>query len=387
MLSRPVLLLTASIAIIGSNSLVLSPIAGAVAASFPGSSAADVMVAAAVYGLGTAFSALVFAPMADRIGAERSLLRAMAVLAAALGLSAFAPGIWTLCLAQAVAGLAAGAALPAIYSLSAQVAPKGRESEILGVVLTGWTLSMVVGVSLAAVLADVAHWRSVFAVFSVSAVVILVLVARTKGWGESTTGGATTSPITALRVPGVTRVLAICAAYMIAFYGLYTYLGAHLEDVLGYKTAAVGIAPLSYGLGFGAAVILDGMIDRHGTDRVAPTVFAALTLAYLSIAVFAGAYWVVMGLCFLWGLINHLGLNLIVGRLGALDPSQRGAIMGLYSAVTYLCVFAGAIGFRPVFGTYGLEGCALMSAALIALVAVDAVARVQRRKRRAEKRI
>ena len=107
MLTRPVLLLTASVGIIGANSLVLSPIAGAVASSFAAVDSAGVMVAAAAYGLGTAISALGLAPIADRIGAERALLRAMAGLIAALAASALAPALWALCAAQASAGLAA----------------------------------------------------------------------------------------------------------------------------------------------------------------------------------------------------------------------------------------------------------------------------------------
>ncbi len=286
-----------------------------------------------------------------------------------------------------MAGLAAGAALPAIYSLSAQIAPKGRESEVLGLVLAGWTLSLVAGVSLSALLADFVHWRGVFATLTGSAVLIAICIARTGGWGVSVSGGVATSPLTALKVPGVTRVLAICVAKMIAFYGLYAYFGAHVEGVLGYPTAAAGLVPLSYGVGFGTAVVFDSRIDRYGSDNVAPFAFSALALVYLGIALTSGAYGLVIALCFLWGIANHVGLNLVVGRLGALDPAQRGAIMGLYSAVTYLCVFAGTTGFRPVFETYGLEGCALMSSALIALVAVEAVARVQRLKRRAEERI
>jgi len=367
MLSLPVLLLTACVAIIGANSLLLSPIAGAVAASFAGVEAAGVMTAAAAYGLGTAMSALTLAPSADRIGAERALLRAMAVLVAALAVSARAPTLWVLCAAQGLAGLAAGAALPAIYGLSAQVAVKGRESETLGVVLTGWTLSLVAGVSLSALLADLVHWRGVFVALAGLAAVAAVMLSRACDWGQAERGtsGRATSPLTALRVPGIGRALLVCAAYMTAFYGLYSYLGAHLLGPLGRSTAAAGLAPLAYGIGFGIAVPLDRIIDRYGPGRVSLPVFVLLALAYATIAVLTGSFAGLIGLCFLWGLMNHLGLNLIVGRLTALDDSQRGAIMGLYGAVTYLCVFAGALLYRPVFVSYGLAACALLSALCI----------------------
>lgn len=370
--SRSVLLLTGSVAIIGANSLLLSPIAGAVASSLPGVDAAGVMVAAAIYGLGTALSALTLAPIADRIGPEKVLWRSMMGLIAALTASAAAPTLAVLCVAQGVAGIAAGAALPAIYGLSAQVAPKGRESETLGVVLTGWTLSLVAGVSMSALLADFAHWRAVYLVLAVLAVAVTSMLRRGNDWGVRDFTGTATSPLTALRVPGIGRALMVCAAYMIAFYGLYSYLGAHLQGVLGQSVAAAGLAPLAYGIGFGAAVPLDRMIDKFGAERVSVPAFAALALVYAAMASAAMSFALLVGICLLWGLLNHLGLNLIVGRLTALDVSQRGAIMGLYSAVTYLGVFAGALAYRPVFEAHGLAACALLSGVCILLSIGDA---------------
>lgn len=366
MITRHVLLLTAAIAVIGANSLVLSPIAASVATSFAGMTAADVMVAAALYGLATALSALSLAALADRIGADRALVCALYVLSAALAAAGLAPSLWALVLAQALAGLAAGLALPAIYVLTAQVAEKGRESETLGVVLTGWTLSLVAGVGLSAVLADVLHWRAVFLVLALAAAGLACGVARAGRWGAVVRGGRPTSPLTALRVPGIGSALANVAAYMTAFYGLYTYLGPHLGETLQRSTAFAGLAIAAYGTGFGVAAPLGRLVDRHGLARAAGVTFGGLALVYLGLAATAARPWLLLALCVAWGLANHVGLNLIVRRLTELDPAQRGAIMGLYSAVTYLCVFAGALLYRPLFAQLGFAACALVSAACIA---------------------
>ena len=61
--------LTFCIAVIGSNSLVLGPIAPEVARSL-GTSVALVMSASAAFGLGTAASALLMARHVDRLGAR-----------------------------------------------------------------------------------------------------------------------------------------------------------------------------------------------------------------------------------------------------------------------------------------------------------------------------
>ena len=365
MITRRLLLLTAAIAVIGANSLALSPIAVTVAASFPGRSAADVVTAAALYGLATAGSALLLASLADRIGAERALMRALLALSVALGLAALSPVLWTLLAAQALAGLAAGVALPSIYTLTAQVAAKGRESQTLSFVLTGWTLSLVVGVGLAALLADLLHWRAVFTVLALAAVVLALGISRCHDWGISASGETRSSSLQALRIPGIRSVLLNVAAYMTAFYGLYTYLGPHLGEALQLPASFAGLAIAVYGLGFGAAAPLGRLVDRHGASAAACVTFAGLMLVYLGLMGAAMLPLVLLALCLVWGVGNHLGLNLLMRQLAELDPTQRGAIMGLYSAITYLCVFAGALLYRPIFMHFGFAACAWASAMLV----------------------
>ncbi len=369
---NPVWLLMAAIGVVGSNSLVLSPIAVNVAASFPGRSAADVMTASAAYGAGTAISALLLAPQLDRMGLRPALLMALAGLSFSLGLSAMSSVLPVLTAAQTVAGLAAGMALPAIYGLAADIAPSGRESETLGKVLTGWTLSLVAGVALSSMLADFVHWRAVFASLGSAGLLLILLLFRTKIGARRQTGTAT-SPLAALKITGLPPILFGVACYMAAFYGLYAFLGAHLTEGLGLSTTAAGMAALSYGVGFGAVAPLDRLIDRHGAAMVAPVVFGGLLITYVGLALVAQIWIFVFAMCLAWGAVNHLGLNILVGQLTALSPTKRGAILGLYSAVTYAAMFIGTAVFKPVFETYGFSATAILSAGCITPALINAI--------------
>ena len=171
---RPVPTLAAAIGIVGANSLVLSPLAGAVGADL-GTTASAVLSATATYGAGTAASALILAPRADRIGLARALTWALVVMTAAMVASALAGAVLWLAVAQTVAGLAAGIALPAIYGLAAELAPPGRSAEVMGKVLTGWVLSLVFGVAASALLADLVDWRLVYALMAVLAAALVWL--------------------------------------------------------------------------------------------------------------------------------------------------------------------------------------------------------------------
>jgi predicted MFS family arabinose efflux permease len=359
--------LTGCVAVIGSNSLGLGPIAPEVARSL-GSTVPTVMMAAAAFGLGTAASALFLARHIDRIGARRMLQLALTLLAAALACSALSPIVAVLIGCQLVAGIASGIALPAIYSSAAAVAPPGRESRTIGVVLTGWTLSMVVGVALSAVLADLVHWRAVFAAVAVLALAAVAMLSLSN-YREVLATESAPLPLEALQIKGIKPLLIACGAFMAAFYGIYGYLGDYLHHGLGQPVSANGFAALVYGMGFGAATLLDNVVDRLRAQRVMPAAFLATGCVYVSMALLGGSFTAVLIAVFLWGLANHFGLNVLIMRLSAIDPARRGTIMGLNSAVTYLAGFVGTAAFAPLHTEFGFAFSTFVAAGLM-LVAV-----------------
>jgi len=362
------LVLTGCVGVIGSNSLVLGPIAPEVATSFV-TGVPAVMTASSAFGIGTAASALFLARHIDRLGARRMLRLAMTLLAAALFLSAASPAVAALVAAQLLAGMASGVALPAIYASAAAIAQPGREARMIGVVLTGWTLSMVAGVALSAVLADLVHWRAVYVAVALLAALATVALS-TLGHRDPPKVGPAPMPFAALRLRGVKPLLVACGGFMAAFYGVYGYLGDHLHHGLGHPISMNGLAALLYGIGFGGSMLLDGIADRLGARRLMPLAFLAVAAVYLALALFAGSTTAVLAIVFLWGLANHFGLNMLIMRLTAIDPAQRGTIMGLNSAVTYLAVFLGTSGFGPLYANYGFALCAFVATGLTLLAAI-----------------
>ncbi|KSV68499.1 MFS transporter [Ensifer sp. ENS07] len=361
--------LTVCIGVIGSNSLALGPIAPEVARSL-GTDVPSVMVASAAFGLGTAVSAIFLGRFIDRYGPHRILAAALLLLAAGLTGSALAPMLAFLVAAQLVVGVATGIALPSIYTLASVIAPAGRESETIGLVLTGWTLSMVAGVPLSAAIADFGGWRAVYFVVAVATLVACAAV-RLAPVREGL-AGKTTSPLAALGVRGAGPLLIACAAFMAAFYGVYAYIGEHLHAALGLPLSANGLVAVSYGFGFGAAALLDRLIDRFGAGRLLPLIFLVVAGVYAAMAAVSSSYTAMLVVVFFWGLANHFGLNVLIMRLTGLDPTRRGAIMGLNSGVTYLSLFLGTLGFGVVYGGAGFSALPLAAAGLMLVAAIAA---------------
>ncbi|MGX5733091.1 MFS transporter [Bosea thiooxidans] len=358
------------IAVIGSNSLVLGPIAPQVAESF-GRATPAVMTASGAFGIGTALAAILLGRLIDRFGAGLTLRAALCLFTLALAASAVAPALPVLVAAQFVAGLAAGVALPSIYTLAAAVAPARRESDTIGIVLSGWTLSMVAGVSLSAVMADSVGWRFVYAFAAVAGTFALLVAMMMKLRGASA-ASTTSSPLAALRVSGVVPLLIACAGFMASFYGVYAYIGDHLHRALGLSLSANGLLALTYGLGFGAAAFLDGLIDRFDAGRFLPAMFLAVGGVYLVMGAASGSYVLTLAAVFFWGLANHFALNVLILRLGALDPARRGAVMGLNSGVTYLALFLGTASFGSLYAATEFAILPIAAAGLMLLAALSA---------------
>ncbi|HIC82638.1 MAG TPA: MFS transporter, partial [Kiloniellaceae bacterium] len=174
----------------------------------------------------------------------------------------------------------------------------------------------------------------------------------------------------ALTQPGVLRLLLVTLAYMIAFYGTYTFLSDHLRGLHDAGAGLGGLVALAYGLGFGAAMVFDGLLDRFGPWRVAAPVFVLLALLYLAQpwAAAAGPTAILL-LSGLWGVLNHIGLNIIVSQLSGGPEQTRGAVMGLYSGVTYIAHFLAGAAMGLVYADFGFTVLAIVAACWLTLAA------------------
>jgi MFS transporter, DHA1 family, inner membrane transport protein len=368
--------LTCCIGVVGANSLLLGPIAPDVSRSF-GVEVPSVMMAAAAYGLGAAISALFLAHYIDRFGAQRTLKAAMAVLPIPLLVCAASPSVSIMIAAQLIAGIISGIAVPAVYASAAAIAPLGRERKTVSVVLTGWMLSMVAGVSVSAFLADLVNWRAVYAVTALLALGALLLLTRVKRYSKPPIGRAA-MPLTALVLPGIKSLLFTGIAFLTAFYGVYGYLGDYLRHGLGLSLSVNGLVALAYGLGFGSAVFFDHAVERLGPKWSLSAVLTLIATTYLVLALAGKGLIEVLILVGLLGLFNHIGMNLLIVRLTAIDRDKGGVIMGLNAAATNLAAFAGASGFGPVYERYGFAsiayvGMALTIAAIIVVAVLQAI--------------
>lgn len=366
--TRASALLCLAIAVIGANALVLSPLLADIARDFS-TDAVTVARATAAYGGATAASAFFLAPLIDRIGAGRALRAALLLLALSTLASAFAGSWWLLAGAQALAGLAAGVLLPAVYALASALGGERDGAKLLGRVLAGWSIAMCAGVPLGGLIADFAGWRATFLVLAGLASLAWLGTARLR-FVTVNAGGAAVSRRAALARAGVKPLLLACFMLMTAFYGVYALLGDHLRAALGVSAGTASIAMLGYGIGFGLASLGDPLIDRLGAARVFAPVFLACAGINAALNLAGHGILVAALLCAAWGFANHFALNTLVLRLSAAAGAAKGTVLGLNSAVTYLGALAGSGGFALIYADAGFAPLPFMAAAALLIGAI-----------------
>ncbi|PPA75920.1 MFS transporter [Achromobacter spanius] len=360
-----------AVSVVGSNGLALSPILTDVAQSFS-TSALTISTAISAYGAATAASAFFLAGRIDRIGIRRSLLGAMLVLIAALLLSATAPHWLVLTAAQALAGAAAGVILPAAYGSASLVAPAGQEARTLGRVIAGWSVSLVAGVPLSALISDAVGWRATYGTLALCATIALLGLRKLP---ERRVQNAAPLRLSRLLAPlsyrDVPVLLLACLAFSSAFYGVYAFLADHVRALLALSAGQVGFIAFAYGAGFMLAGFAGApLIERLGPRRALPLALATIALVYLVLLPAAHALAAVLALAVLWGAASQISLNLLVLLLSRARPDERGAVLGLNTCTTYLGASVGTAVAGTLYTHMGFEALGLCAAAAVGVAAL-----------------
>lgn len=342
-----VIWLLTGVSVIGCNSLALSPILSDISLAF-GQTPDQVARATAAYGGATALASFFLARYSENFGMRKMLKTGCIGLVIGVGSCGLAQNWIMLTVSQALAGVSAGIMLPAIYAMAASIAPPGKESQYVGRVITGWSLAMVVGIPFAALISDLWGWRMAYVVMAAFAFTAFLGFRQLPPYKREIHSAAL-SATQVLKIPTVLPVLSVCLLFMFSFYGVYVFMGDFARETLGISASAAGLLVMAYGSGFALASIGDSIIDRFRPQRMIRYVLLVIACLYLSMQLFISGLVPLLLICFAWGFVNHFGLNCILVILNTADPDNKGAIMGIYTATTYLATMLATLVFGYLY--------------------------------------
>lgn len=330
-----------------------------------------VSLTATAWGLVSALSGW----LSDRIGRRALLIGALLALALVMTLQAVSANFVVLALWATVSGAVAGVYTSQAFSeVAARVADRQR-GRALGWVMSGQSLTLVVGVPMAAAVGALIGWRGwmicVGGLAAAASIALFLSVPRT----EARAVGAVRTSMRGALTPRVLGLLGTGVAERICYGLAAVYYATFLQVTYGLSLAAIALPLAVFAIGNVVGTILGGQLADRLRDRL--LTFAASMLA--SGAVAMGLFlWhpsptVSIALGFLYVFTNALGRPSLMASYAEVPEQVRGTVMGLTgTAASVGWIGAAALG-GAIIGAGGFDGFGPLALVLSLLGALGAL--------------
>lgn len=333
-----------------------------------------VSLTATAWGVTSAFGGW----MSDVIGRRPILMAAPFALALTLIAQAAAGSFFWVAVWAAIGGGCAGAFTGVVFAEVSARVPDSQRGRALGWVMSGQSLTLVVGVPLAAALGSVFGWRGwllCVAGLSVAAVISLVLTLGRGSAGHTRATGSRPSLRSALsrRVLGL---LGTGVAERICYGLAVVYFATFMQVTYDMSLIELAIPLAVFALGNIAGTILGGQLADRLRDRLLTFAVAMALSAVAALVLFT---WhahpaVTVAVGFVYVLLNALGRPSYMAALASVPEDVRGTVLGLNgTSASVGWIGAAALG-AVMIGWGGFEGFGPLIALLALLGAAGALA-------------
>ena len=381
--------LVAAVATVGATIFAISPLLPDIAASF-GVAPAQAGRLIGVYGLSMAIVAPTVGLLARRLPRVRVIVGGLLLFALVWLLAGATRRFETLLGLTLLAGAATGAVIPATYAYAGDLSSFAHRSQVMGRVVSGWSIAIVLVVPVMAIASQAIGWQAAFAALAVAA----LLAALALGFAPRPPAAADDETAQLPVGPSLRRVLshratlyllAVNGIDMGAFYAVYAFLGNEIRRVNDWGAAPVGFAIAGYGAGLLAVTLNGRLIDRAGKARSAIAALAALGLLLSGLPWLVGTPALLVPAIVAWGCAQGVFFTAITSLATEQIPELRGVVTAMLSGATYLGVtlfspLAVLLYERAGFAAVGaLAGLASIAAAALLAWPGAQVAAVERR--------
>lgn len=238
------------------------------------------------YAASVAIGAPIMTAAGTRLPRKTMLIILMSLFIAGNVLAARAPEYGVLMTGRVISALCHGAFMGIGPIMAAGLVAPERRSRAIALMMTGLTLSNVVGVPFGTALGQQFGWRAAFWGIAVIGAVSLAAIVAFVPSRPNDTGGSLRSELAVFRRPQVWQVLTITMLGWGAAYAAITFLEPILTRVSGFDTAAVPWLLILFGVGLTGGNLLGG---RLADRALMPTLYGTIIAATAALVVFAFA--------------------------------------------------------------------------------------------------
>ena len=323
-----------------------------------------------IYAWIVALASLPLMLMASRMELKRLMLGIVALFVASHIASAMATDFSTLMLSRTGVACAHAIFWSIVSPMAVRTVRPEKRAMALGVVATGSSVAMVVGLPLGRVIGIYVGWRTTFLCIAVITALLLAYLAAVLPRLESRGGFSPKRVPQLLRDRVLTGVFAMSVLFATAHYTAYSFIEPFLADTAGMKPDTVTLTLIIFGAsGLAGSVAFSRYYPRHRYTFIAVVTAApaAMMLLMPPAAVNGGA---ITAACAVWGAAAtafNVAFQDTTMRYAPADATS--VSMSVFSGIFNLGIGTGAyIGAAVVthisLGSVGYAGGAIGAAAV-----------------------
>lgn len=239
----------------------------AVYAASPAAANAQAGWAISAYALGVVVGAPTIAAFAARLPRKQLLLWLLVAFTLGTVASALAPTFELVLVARFISALPHGAYFGIASLVAASLMGPGKRGQGVAFVLSGLTISNVIGVPLITWLGQTHGWRSAYLVVAAIFALTFVAVATLVPWQAGNPTATMANELKAFSRLQVWLALLIGAIGFGGFFAVYTYIAPMVTTVTGLSPSSVPLVLILIGIGMTVGNLVGGWVADRDLKR------------------------------------------------------------------------------------------------------------------------
>jgi MFS transporter, DHA1 family, inner membrane transport protein len=279
------------------------------------------------YAFGVVIGAPLLTLMAARLNRRKLLLYLMGLFIVGNLLSAAALNLGMFAVARFISGLPQGAYFGAGAVVASYIVGEGSSGKAFAAVMSGLTVSTIVGAPLATFLGQHLGWRETYVAVAVLALLALLALWAWIPRSDALNGGPLKQELSALGKPRVWMTMIVAALGVASIFAVYTFIGPLVTDVASLPASLIPVALALFGVGMTVGNLIGGHIaDKHGSGGLILGFGCALVVLVV-LGLFGASEWVLMVALFGVGTTMMTAIPTIQVRLTRFAP-EAPTLMG-----------------------------------------------------------